>query len=93
MRLSEGHDIKSERESTTPSEGAETTTTAAKLRKEVDYDTQDLSVTEAKMKAVNMQKSGPMFPALVQSNGELRLRHQQEPHKHNAAKALTLDGL
>ena len=35
-----------------------------------------------------MQKSAPMFPALLQSNGKLRLRRQQELHKYVVAKAV-----
>ena len=41
------------------------------------------------MREINLQKSAPMFPALLQRDGKLRLRRQQGPHKHIAAKAVT----
>ena len=40
------------------------------------------------MREINLQKSAPMFPALLQGDGKLRLRRQQRQHKHIAAKAV-----
>ena len=63
--------------------------TAARPREEVDHKIQDLSLTEAEMKTIDLQRSAILFPALLQNDGKLRLRRQQELHKHVTAKAVT----